>query len=145
MSTTRGPRARPRRFARGLSASVPKTPRAEAKRCLECGCHAYDECRLVRTARALRTDVNRLRGEFHPGTVERTLVSIERNPRKCIACNLCVRTCETEAKKGILGLVGRGFATVIRPAVREAGELDFCRGCHLCADACPTGALRIIG
>ena len=118
--------------------------RAEAARCLSCGCHDHADCRLIRWANRLRTDVRRLGGEFHPGFIEAKLGSIERDQRKCIGCNLCVRICEEQAKKGVLGLVGRGFSTVVRPEFRDPSILDFCRGCRLCAENCPTGALRII-
>ena len=119
--------------------------RSEAKRCLECGCHDYEDCRLIRTARENDIHPERMKGEHHPGFVEQKLVAIERNQNKCILCNLCVRTCDENAKKGILGLVGRGFTTVIRPEFNQPETVAGCKDCHLCADACPTGALKIIG
>lgn len=125
----------------GLS---PEVAMAEAKRCLECGCHDYADCKLIRYANLLRTDTKRLRGAFHPGYVESDLVSIERNQRKCITCNLCVRVCEEKAKKGLLGLVGRGFKTVIKPEFSDAAAISGCKDCHMCVDACPTGALRLL-
>ena len=125
----------------GLSAEAAM---AEAKRCLECGCHDYQDCKLVRYANLLKTDTKRLRGAFHTGFVETELVSIERNQRKCITCNQCVRVCEGIAKKGILGLVGRGFATVVKPEFRDSVAIAGCADCHLCVDNCPTGALRLL-
>ncbi|MBR3222118.1 MAG: FAD-dependent oxidoreductase [Kiritimatiellae bacterium] len=125
----------------GLS---PEMAMAEAKRCLECGCHDYADCKLIRTANMLRTDVKRLRGEFHPGFVEKDLGTIERNQRKCITCGQCVRVCEEIAKKGLLGLVGRGFTTVIKPEFRDPSATAGCAECHLCVDSCPTGALRLL-
>jgi formate dehydrogenase major subunit len=125
----------------GLSPEVAQT---EAKRCLECGCHDFEDCRLIRYANLVRADVQRLRGEFHPGFEERRLVTVERNQRKCILCNLCVRVCEQEAKQGLLGLVGRGFKTVIRPEFKESAAAAVCKDCGLCAKNCPTGALRIL-
>ena len=125
----------------GLS---PEAAMAEAKRCLECGCHDYHDCRLIRLANQLRTDTKRLRGAFHPGYVETDLVCIERNQRKCITCNQCVRVCEQIAKKGILGLVGRGFTTVVKPEFNDPAAIACCAECHLCVDNCPTGALKLL-
>jgi formate dehydrogenase major subunit len=140
---------RPSRERRGDFGEVARvldeeTARSEAKRCLECGCHDYSECRLIHYAKKLKTDVARLKGEYHPGFVEEKLLSIERNQRKCITCNLCVRVCESVAKKGVLGLVDRGFATVIKPEFDNDEILSFCKDCHECVNACPTGALRLI-
>ena len=119
--------------------------RKEAARCLECGCHDYEDCRLIFTARQDDICPARLKGQHHPGFVEQKLVSIERNQNKCILCNLCIRTCDENAKKGILGLVGRGFTSVIRPEFNDPATIAGCKDCHLCADACPTGALKILG
>ncbi len=118
--------------------------RNEARRCLECGCHDFNNCALIRTANLVKADTKRLRGEFHPGFVERKLIAIERNQRKCILCNLCVRTCQDLAHKGLLGLVGRGFTTVIKPEFKDESMITQCKDCHLCADNCPTGALKIL-
>ncbi|MBQ6066114.1 MAG: FAD-dependent oxidoreductase [Clostridia bacterium] len=117
---------------------------AEAKRCLSCGCHDYGECKLIQYADAYCIDCKRLKGEHHPGFRETRLVSIERDQGKCILCGLCVRVCEDQAKKGILGLVGRGFHTVVKPEFHDAAVIAACKDCHLCADNCPTGALKII-
>ena len=141
----RPPEERRRDFGEVNLGLSDEAARAEARRCLECGCHDYFDCRLIRYANECHADCDRFRGEFHTGFVERRLVSIERNQRKCILCNLCVRTCEEQAKKGLLGLVGRGFKTVVKPEFSMPEAVAGCRDCHLCVDACPTGALRLIG
>ena len=54
-----------------------------------------------------------------------------------------MRVCEEIAKKAILGLVGRGFTTVIKPEFRDPATIAGCAECHLCVDNCPTGSLRL--
>lgn len=116
----------------------------EAKRCLECGCHDYADCKLIRYAQQQEIHPERLRGVKHTAETERRLVCIERDNGKCILCGLCVRICDEVAKQGILGLVGRGFPTAVKPEFQDPAVAAECRTCKKCVLACPTGALKII-
>lgn len=118
--------------------------RAEAKRCLECGCHDYEDCSLIRHANRYEIHPERFGGALHAGFTEQRLVSIERNQDKCILCGLCVRVCDEVAHKGILGFVGRGFDTVIKPEFNDPETISVCMNCRKCAESCPTGALKIL-
>ena len=117
---------------------------AEAKRCLECGCHDYYNCTLIKHVGKYDVNPNRFAGEKRMTTSDESLVVIERNEGKCILCGLCVRTCEEVAKKGILGLIGRGFTTVVKSEFRDSAVIADCINCHKCAEACPTGAMKIL-
>ena len=117
---------------------------AEAKRCLECGCHDYYNCTLIKHANKYEIHPERFEGQKRMTTSENQLVVIERNEGKCILCGLCVRTCEEVAKKGILGLIGRGFGTVVKPEFRDPAAIADCVNCLKCAEACPTGAMKIL-
>ena len=119
--------------------------RAEAQRCLECGCFDYADCRLIRHANRYELHPERFAGEKRRSASEKKLVCIERNEGKCILCSLCVRTCDEVARQGLLGLVGRGFGTVIKPEYRDSARIAGCAECLKCAEACPTGALKILG
>ncbi|MBQ6864127.1 MAG: FAD-dependent oxidoreductase [Clostridia bacterium] len=121
----------------------PEQAMAEAKRCLECGCHDYGHCRLIHYADKFDINCKKMDGEYHPCFTEERLVSIERNQNKCILCNNCVRACAATGKE-LLGLVGRGFTTVIRPETRDESIVAQCADCLQCVYACPTGALRIL-
>ncbi|MCQ2477559.1 MAG: 4Fe-4S binding protein, partial [Clostridia bacterium] len=111
-------------------------------RCLECGCHDYHECKLIRYANEYDVNPARFNGDKHSCQKERKLAVIERDQNKCILCNLCVRVCSEDVSKGILGLVGRGFATVIKPEFNKPEVTEYCMTCGKCVNACPTGALR---
>ncbi|MDO5124578.1 MAG: FAD-dependent oxidoreductase [Eubacteriales bacterium] len=121
-----------------------ETARSEAKRCLECGCHDYKDCSLIRHANRYEIHPERFEGVPHKGFLETRLVAIERNQDKCILCNLCVRTCDEVAHKGILGLVGRGFDTVIKPEFNDPETIADCKNCRKCFEVCPTGALKLL-
>ena len=118
--------------------------RNEAKRCLECGCHDFSECKLVHHTNLYEVNPGRFEGQKRMTTAETNMVCIERNQGKCILCGLCVRVCEEVAEKGILGLVGRGFTTVVKPEFRDPATIADCVNCHQCVDACPTGALKFL-
>jgi len=118
--------------------------REEAKRCLECGCHDFQDCRLIHHTNLYEVDPGRFAGAKRQSGSETKLVVIERNEGKCILCNLCVRTCEEVAGEGLLGLVNRGFGTIIKPEFRDPAKIAKCATCLKCAEACPTGALKIL-
>ena len=118
--------------------------RKEAERCLECGCHDFSDCKLVHHTNLYEVNPGRFAGDKRKAGSEKKLVVIERNEGKCILCGLCVRVCEEVAHEGLLGLVGRGFTTVIKPEFRDSEKLTKCADCKACAYACPTGALKIL-
>ncbi|MDY3014859.1 MAG: FAD-dependent oxidoreductase [Evtepia sp.] len=117
--------------------------RAEAARCLDCGCHDYNDCKLIRCANLYEIHPERLKGKKHESFKEKRLVAIERDQGKCILCGQCVRICEEVVGKGIIDLIGRGFETTIRPEFQTSYAVRGCLDCLKCAQACPTGALRI--
>ncbi len=118
--------------------------RAEAMRCLECGCHDFEDCKLIKHANLYEIHPERFEGKKRMTASEKKLVTIERNQGKCILCGLCVRVCDEVAGKGLLGLVGRGFGTEIKPEFRNPEAISGCADCHKCVDACPTGALKFL-
>lgn len=130
-----------REVNKGFSEETAKT---EAARCLECGCHAYDDCRLIKCARLYDINPERIAGEKSAFGTEQKLLCIERNQDKCILCGLCVRTCYEKAGKGIIDIQGRGSKSVIRPEFQSEETIEYCRDCLKCAEVCPTGALRVI-
>lgn len=142
--SVKDPAVRRENFDAVINGFTEEQARNEAKRCLECGCHDFEDCKLIRYANLDPIAPQRLEGAKHECFKETHLVSIERDQGKCVLCNLCVRTCREEAKKGILGLVGRGFATVIKPEFDNPETVAGCKDCHKCADMCPTGALKIL-
>ena len=139
------PKVRKGNFESVINGFTDEQARAEAKRCLECGCHDFEDCSLIKHANRYEIHPERFEGQKRTTSSEKKLVVIERNQGKCILCGLCVRVCEEVAGQGLLGLVGRGFGTEIKPEFRDSDKIQVCKDCHKCAYACPTGALKIIG
>ncbi len=115
--------------------------RAEASRCLECGCLDYYQCNLIAHAREYRVQPQRWQGQA------RKLMPTEEHPfmfrdmNKCILCGLCVRMCDEVIGAAALGLVKRGFDTVVEPEMGLALSQTSCINCGQCVAVCPTGAL----
>lgn len=114
---------------------------AEAKRCLECGCHDYFECKLIDQANQYNVKPKKFDGERHNRVFEDNHPFIKRNPDKCILCGLCVRICDETMSITALGLVDRGFDTVVKPALELPLRETGCISCGQCVNVCPTGAL----
>ena len=114
----------------------------EASRCLECGCHDYFECKLIRYANSFSIDPQKFSGEKRCNEekpVAREV--IVHDPNKCVLCGLCYRMCDQEVGKTFLGLYNRGFSTTVNPMVPDEAR-SFCATCLKCVEACPTGAMK---
>lgn len=115
--------------------------KAEADRCLECGCREYYKCKLLKAAQRYDIDPDRFKGEMPQKYTRDENAFIERNTAKCILCGLCVRSCREVMDIHALGLMGRGFKTEPSPAFALPLDQTKCNNCGLCVQLCPTGAL----
>ncbi len=125
--------------ALGLSEEAAK---ADASRCLECGCLDYFKCKLLKYSR--KYDVN---PAVYSG--EKTVIGkdsshpfIIHDNDKCILCGQCVRVCDEVMGVTALGLVNRGFVTVVSPEFGNNLASSRCISCGQCVSLCPTGALE---
>lgn len=115
--------------------------KAEANRCLECGCREYYKCKLLGVAQLYDINPDRFKGEMPQKYTRDENAFIERNTSKCILCGLCVRSCREVMDLHSIGLLGRGFKTDISPAFNLPLDQTNCTNCGLCVNLCPTGAL----
>ena len=121
---------------------TPEEAEAEASRCLECGCHDYFECKLIDLAHQYDVHPERFEGDKNTVEYEDDHPFIVRDPNKCILCGLCVRVCDEVMGVGALGLVHRGFDTVVKPNLEKPLIESGCVSCGQCVSVCPTGALQ---
>ena len=124
------------------SGLTPEQALAESSRCLECGCHDYHECKLVDFANLYGVEPERFAGEKSLTEFEDDHPFIVRDPNKCILCGLCVRVCDEVMGVGALGLVHRGFDTVVKPSLEQPLLSTKCESCGQCVAVCPVGALQ---
>jgi len=121
---------------------TPEEAEREANRCLECGCHDYFECKLIDLAHQYDVEPSRFDGDKNTIEYEDDHPFIVRDPNKCILCGLCVRVCDEVMGIGALGLVHRGFDTVVKPNLEKPLAQSGCVSCGQCVSVCPTGALQ---
>jgi formate dehydrogenase major subunit len=130
--------------ARGLTE---QQARAEARRCLECGCVAAFTCRLREQATTFGISAEEMGGERNmypqPGHIQDGYRPITRDPNKCITCGTCVRICDEVWGLQVFGFTNRGFQTGVEPSFDLDLRNTACDFCGQCADACPTGALSL--
>lgn len=113
----------------------------EASKCLECGCHDYFECKLIKYIGKYDINTTAITGEVHKREEVQTHPFIVRNPDKCILCGQCVRACEERLGILAIGLEKRGFDTKVIPEFNLPLEESACISCGQCIDVCPTGAI----
>ncbi|MCL1866260.1 MAG: FAD-dependent oxidoreductase [Oscillospiraceae bacterium] len=110
-----------------ISPLTEESARREASRCLECGCHAFDKCKLLKYADLYLTPE---KSDKYAG---------EKQPHKCIHCGLCVSVCAETVGAKVLGFRHRGFDM----SVTKSGDLSLCDGCDKCVTVCPTGQMTV--
>ena len=106
----------------------------EAKRCLSCGCVAYDWCRLRLYAEEYGVDLEHHKGYARKHKTDSDHPYLVYDPNKCILCAKCIRTCERILPIAALGLVNRGFQAEMRPAMEApwSDELHLLRQLRRC-------------
>lgn len=111
----------------------------EAKRCLSCGCSAYERCDFKKAALDHGLDPNRTgmgtKPEFQQDLSHPT-IAVDLN--KCIYCKRCENSCEYDA----LEVSAADVDEKGRPVGLSFRFKDNCVSCGKCVDNCSTGALN---
>jgi len=136
------PEARKQNFSEIELGFTQEMAKAEAERCLACGCREAFDCKLRKLATEYKVnDANYAGRRRHLRIKENEHPYILRDPNKCILCGRCVRICNEVQGIGALGFVNRGFDTVVEPALGMPLCETGCDSCGQCISTCPTGAL----
>ena len=115
--------------------------RAEADRCLECGCNVNESCDLRKYATEYKIDADMFIGDKNKHPIDDSHPFIRRDANKCINCGRCVRICAEVQGPGVLGYIFRGFTTYVAPEFGGSLSKTNCEICGKCIEVCPVGAL----
>lgn len=113
----------------------------ETRRCFECGCSEFFDCKLQQYAERYNVDQKYYGGEFKEYNVDFSHPLIEIDNNKCILCAKCIRICDEVVGAKALGLVQRGFDTFVAPSMDKKLTETYCESCGMCISVCPTGAM----
>ena len=115
--------------------------RAEAQRCLKCGCEKEKDCKLREYATRYGADAHLFKGERRGYDRDDSHEDIRIETGKCISCGSCVRACAEIKGFNILSFDGRGFKTRMHAPFGHSLVDTKCDGCGECVKVCPTGAI----
>ena len=115
--------------------------RAEAERCLKCGCDAANDCKLRDYSTRYSADQQYFGGERREYEVDKSHELIKMEFSKCINCGNCVRACAEIKGLDVLAYVDRGFVTRMRAPFGKSLVDTACDGCGECVRVCPTAAV----
>lgn len=117
----------------------------EAKRCLACGCSTAKDCKTRKYCTEYGVEQAKYRGARKAYYVDDSHPTILFESHKCILCCNCVRYFEEIKGQPILGLVKRGFETVVRPPLGKK-LYDVLKSTDTkWVELCPTGAFSTKG
>jgi formate dehydrogenase major subunit len=136
------PGARRRNFLEVADRYTEEEAKTEAKRCMECGCGDVFDCKLLVYSNQYGVESGKFTGSKTETDLTDSHPFIDRNPDKCILCGLCVRTCNEITGITALGLVDRGFDTIVKPEFGMQLKDTDCISCGQCVSVCPVGALQ---
>lgn len=104
-------------------------------------CHRNQNCELQTLAAEYGIESVPYFGRTRHHYTDFSSPAIVRNPDKCILCGRCVRICEEVQGVSAIDFTGRGFSTMVLPALEMDLSESSCVNCGQCVLACPTGAL----
>ncbi len=104
-------------------------------------CDRNGKCELQALAEEMGMRQIRFEGERINYPIDRSTLSIVRDPSKCILCRRCISVCKQVQGVGVLGAVERGFDTIVAPEADSLLHDVACVLCGQCLMVCPTGAL----
>lgn len=107
--------------------------------CLQCARNL--NCELQKLSQDLGIRQVRFTGERNRHAKDESTPSIVRDPEKCVLCRRCITVCSKVQGVHALGLVERGFDTVVAPTMNAKLSEVACALCGQCVLVCPTGAL----
>ena len=105
-------------------------------------CYRNGNCELQTLASEYNIDNNRYLSVLkEPYDIDKSSLSIEKDPSKCIRCQRCVRTCEELQGVNALTVAAKGKDMYITTFLDSPMAEVVCTNCGQCVNHCPTGAL----
>lgn len=112
---------------------------AHDRSCLTC--ERNRNCELQALSEKLGINEIRFTGENIKYPKDDVSPSIVRDPNKCILCRRCVSTCSNVQNVFAIGMVNRGFKTIVAPVFGRSLNESPCISCGQCIEVCPVGAI----
>jgi NADH-quinone oxidoreductase subunit G len=104
-------------------------------------CVRNQNCQLLDVASELGVRSIRLNSVATKKDLDKSSVSITRDPNKCILCSRCIRVCNDVQTVGAIDFSNRGFELEVCTFGGKGLGKSECVNCGQCIHVCPVGAI----